>query len=254
MADLAPILKTMSRLTQISGPLITRYFRRPMEFEEKQDQSPVTVADREAEAAIRKVLEEEYPDCGILGEEYGHSRPDAERQWILDPIDGTKSFISGTPLFGTLIGYLEAGVPLAGAMHLPVLGELLLGTDESCTLNGIPVRVRSCEHLSRATLLTTSVRSIEQHKDPIAFHSLVQRVKLFRGWGDCFGYYLLATGYADIMVDPIVNAWDIQPLIPIVRGAGGKITDYEGGDPVQADSAVATAGAIHQEVIEMLRG
>ncbi len=172
---------------------------------------------------------------------------------MLDPIDGTISFASASPLFGTLIALLHNGQPVLGCIHQPVLRQMLIGDGETATLNGASVRVRKTRSLQDATLLVTDLLDVSKHQDGAAFESLMQDVKLVRTWGDCYGYLLLATGHADIMCDPIMNPWDIAALIPIVRGAGGAISDWQGKDAIGAESIVATTSrALQDEVIARL--
>lgn len=246
-------LKNFSKyLADESGKIILRYFRSKVNIETKNDESPVTIADKHAEEVMRSLIEKEFPEHGILGEEFGVSNESAEYQWILDPIDGTKSFISGTVTFGTLIALLKNGQPVLGVINQPVLNEFLIGDNDSAELNNVQVKVRECGKIENATLLTTDHLNIEKFQNAKAFENLMRRVKMYRQWGDCYGYYLVATGFADIMIDPIMSVWDTMALIPIIRGAGGEITDYQGNDPVKGNSTVATAGKIHEDVISIL--
>ncbi len=246
-------LRTFCRqLADESGKIIRGYWRNDVSIETKKDLSPVTIADKKAEELMREMIMKNYPSHGILGEEFGNHNEDSEYKWVLDPIDGTKSFICGTVTFGTLIALVKNGGPILGVINQPVLNEFLIGDGVSAELNGKKVNVRQCSNLSEAVLLTTDQLNIEQHRDIKKFDTLVHKVKMYRQWGDCYGYYLVATGYADIMLDPIMNPWDLLALIPVIRGAGGNITDYKGGDPVKGDSIIATSGSIHHEVIEIL--
>ena len=201
---------------------------------------------------MRTSITKEFPDHGILGEEFGEINPEAEYKWVLDPIDGTKSFICGTPLFGTLISLLQSSNPVLGAINLPVLDELLIGDNRKTTLNDLPVHVRKCENISEAVLLTTDTKSIGKYFSQKRFDDLVSKIKMMRTWGDCYGYYLVATGYADIMIDPVMSDWDKMALIPVIKGAGGTITDYKGKDPVTGSGIAATSGSIHSEVMTLL--
>jgi histidinol phosphatase-like enzyme (inositol monophosphatase family) len=243
-------------LAERSGDLIRPYFgASPDELgiELKKDESPVTRADRGAEELMRELIHACFPDHGIIGEEYGEERPNAEFVWSLDPIDGTISFASASPLFGTLIALLHNGVPVLGAINQPVLRQLCLGDGETTTLNGKPVQVRQTPSLKDATLLVTDIVDVPKYQNGPAFDALMQDVKLVRTWGDCYGYLLVATGHADIMCDPAMNPWDIAPLIPIVRGAGGVVTGWRGEDPVGANSLLATTSqALHDEVLRRL--
>jgi myo-inositol-1(or 4)-monophosphatase len=203
---------------------------------------------------MRDLIAKKFPAHGIIGEEFGNDRPDAEWTWVLDPIDGTKSFMSAVPLFGTLIALMHQGQPVLGAIHQPILRQLMIGDGLSTTLNGRPVRVRSTARLEDATLLTSDPLNPARHQDGARYASLEKRVRLSRTWGDCYGYLLLAGGWADLMLDPIMNPWDIQALIPVIRGAGGVITDWQGGDPVKASSIVAANPILHPQVIAALGG
>lgn len=254
--DLQPYRSFVVDLAERSGDLIRPYFGADavtLGLELKADETIVTRADREAEALMREMIGARFPEHGILGEEYGEERPDAEFVWVLDPIDGTISFASASPLFGTLIALVHEGRPVLGAIHQPVLRQLLLGDGTTTTLNGAPVRVREPRPLAQATLLVTDVLEVARFQDGAVFESLMRDVKLVRTWGDCYGYLLLATGHAEIMCDPVMNPWDIAALIPVIRGAGGVITDWQGKDAVGAQSIVATTSkTLHDEVIARL--
>jgi myo-inositol-1(or 4)-monophosphatase len=239
-------------LADESGKIISSYFRTEIQINEKADSSPVTIADKKAEEKMRELIMKEFPEHGILGEEFGKYNENAEYQWVLDPIDGTKSFICGAQSFGTLIALMKNGEPVLGVINQPVLKEFLIGDNNSAELNGKQVRVRECSDISQAVLLTTDHLHISEYQNIENFENLMQKVKLYRNWGDCYGYYLVATGFADIMVDAIMSPWDSMALIPVIRGAGGVITDYQGGDPVKGNSIVASSKKIHAEVIRKL--
>jgi len=239
-------------LADESGNIIRKYFRQKITIDNKADQSPVTIADKQAEERMRELIQKEFPDHGILGEEFGTLNEDSEYKWILDPIDGTKSFICGVVSFGTMIALTKNGLPILGVINQPILNELLIGDNLSAELNSVKVNIRECENLSNAVLLSTDHLNIEKYQDKNKFDKLIKSVKLYRNWGDCYGYYLVATGFADIMIDPIMSVWDLMALIPIIRGAGGTITDYHGNDPVTGSSIVAASNNIHREVIRIL--
>ena len=239
-------------LAQASAEIIRGYFRTGISVESKIDDSPVTIADKKAEEAMRELIMNHFPDHGIFGEEFGKTNIDAEFTWILDPIDGTKSFICGAYSFGTLIGLLRNGQPILGVYNHPILNDFLIGDNIETQINGNKTLVRNCNELSQAVLLTTDHLNIEKYQNLEKFSKLTKKVKLYRNWGDCYGYYLLATGYADIMIDPIMSPWDLLPLIPIIKGAGGIITDYQGNDPVKGKSAVASSSQIHSEIISIV--
>ncbi len=241
-------------LADESGKVINNYYRTSFQIDTKSDESPVTIADKKAEEIMRELIMKEFPDHGILGEEFGIHKENAEYQWILDPIDGTKSFICGTPTFGTLIALTKNNEPVLGVINQPVLNEFLIGDNFSAELNNSKVQLRNCNKIEDAVLLTTDHLNIEKYQNIDSFNNLTHKVKLYRNWGDCFGYYLVATGFADIMIDPIMSIWDTMALIPVIKGAGGVITDYYGNDAVKGNSTVAASKEIHAEVIRILNG
>jgi myo-inositol-1(or 4)-monophosphatase len=246
--------KFMIELAELSGDFIRPYFATPdLAVELKADKSPVTLADRGAEELMGKMIKAKFPSHGIIGEEFGSDRPDAEYVWVLDPIDGTKSFISGVPLFGTLIALLHEGLPVLGCIHQPILGQMVVGDGKSCTLNGRPARARNILRIEDATLLTSDPVVIANNPAARGYPPLMEKAKLARMWGDCYGYLLIATGSADVMYDPLMNPWDIAALVPVIRGAGGVITDSRGGAPYPAKSTVAAATKeLHALVIAAL--
>ncbi len=241
-------------LARASGEFIRPWFaRRDLPVETKADHTIVTAADRGAEKLMRDMIHRRFPDHGILGEELGAERTDADYVWVLDPIDGTVSFAASVPLFGTLIALQHHGQPVLGIIHQPILHELVVGDGQRTTYNGEVVHCRATTRLADATLLTTGLRNIEQHQDGPAFLEVARQAKTFRGWGDCYGYLMVATARADIMCDPIMNPWDIAALVPIIRGAGGVVTDWQGRDPVGSSSMVAAATPeLHAAVIAAL--
>jgi myo-inositol-1(or 4)-monophosphatase len=212
----------------------------------------VTLADTKAEEAMREAIMAAYPDHGILGEEFGHHQPDATYQWVLDPIDGTKSFITHSYLFGTLIALAKNGKSILGVINQPIFDDYMVGDGHQTSLNGRAVHVRPCASIEDAVLLNTSHWSVYKYQNGEAFSDLSKRVQRYNNWGDCHGYYLVACGGADIMADPILNPWDLMALIPIIEGAGGRITDWQGRDPINGNGAIATCGDIHDAVIRAL--
>jgi histidinol phosphatase-like enzyme (inositol monophosphatase family) len=253
--DLTPYRTFITELALRSGDFIRPHFANPaLAVEIKSDDSPVTAADRGAEQLLRDLIAKKFPEHGIIGEEFGNDRPDAEFTWVLDPIDGTKAFITGVPLWGTLIALLHNGQPVLGAIHQPVLQQLMIGDGSVTTLNNRPVHVRECARIEDATVLTSDPLNPAKYQNGPAYDALVKRARLVRTWGDCYGYLLLASGYADIVLDPIMNPWDIAALVPIIRGAGGNITDWQGGSAYPAESTIATAPALHAGVIRALSG
>ena len=252
MQDYLEFQKFAKHLSEISGEVLKKYFRSKISVDQKKDNSPVTIADRKAEELMREAILKNYSDHGIIGEEFGDQETKSEYTWVLDPIDGTKSFICGSVIFGTLIALLRNGKPVFGVFNQPVLNEYLIGNNETAFLNGKIVTVRYCDKLSDAVLLTTDHLNVEKYQDVKHFDSLIHKVKIYRGWGDCYGYYLLSTGFADIMIDPIMSFWDIAALVPIVKGAKGKVTDYHGNDPLKGNSIVAASPNIHSQIIKEL--
>lgn len=251
--DLSPFRPFLTDLALQSGDFLRAQAANPaLAVETKSDDSPVTAADRGAETLLRDLIARRFPDHGIIGEEFGNVNETADFVWVLDPIDGTKSFITGVPLWGTLIALLHQGRPVLGAIHQPVLRQLMIGDGTTTTLNGTPVRVRPCARLEDATLLTSDPLNPAKYQNGAAWDALAARARLVRTWGDCYGYLLLASGRADIMCDPVMNPWDIQALVPIIRGAGGVITDWRGGDPVKGDSIVAAGPGVHADVLRSL--
>ncbi len=250
----------MTELAVKSGDFIRPFFADPsLAVELKADQTPVTEADRGAEELMRRMIRKKFPGHGIVGEEYGKENESAEFVWVLDPIDGTKAFAAACPLFGTLIALMHEGEPVLGAIHQPVLRQLLIGDGEASVLysgepgsRGRTVRIRACPRVEDATLLCSNLLSPGKYRNGRAFDALARRAKIVRTWGDCYGYLLVASGWADVMCDPIMSPWDIQALIPIIRGAGGLITDWHGGDPVKGDSLVAAGAELHPRVIAAL--
>lgn len=225
----------------------------------KADDSPVTLADKEIEKYIVSQIESRFPEGVIVGEESGTHPASASAtgngpliEWIVDPIDGTKSFIHGVPLFATLIGVMVDGEAVYGAIYNPLLDDLIVGDNNVALWNGVPTRMRTCDSLGQATLLTTDILDVDKHRNIHDFMALAGQCRIMRTWGDAYGYCLLATGRADIMVDPIMSRWDLAALIPVIRGVGGTITDYYGGNPATGDSIVACAPNLHEAVIGLL--
>jgi histidinol phosphatase-like enzyme (inositol monophosphatase family) len=250
--NLKEILPFVELLADKSADVIKAFFKAQINVESKSDLSPVTIADKKAEELMREMIMREFPAHGIIGEEFGNHNIGAEYVWVLDPIDGTKSFISGALSFGTLIALVKNGSPILGVINHPILNEFLIGDNFVAKLNNREVKIRSCSKLSDALLLTTDHFNIGKFKNQKNFDSLATKVKLYRNWGDCYGYYLLASGFADIMIDPIMNVWDSMALIPIIKGAGGIISDYEGDDAVKGNSIVAANPVLHPFVINLL--
>ncbi len=230
-------------LADAAGAVARRYFRQKIAVVDKPDLTPVTIADREAEAAMRRLIEAALPDHGIIGEEHGRTRADAEYVWVLDPIDGTKSFISGIPLFGTLIALTHRGRPVLGVIDQPVLRERWIGVaGEATTLNGAPVRCRPAAALDRATLYSTSP-DMFTGADAARFARLKGAVKLARYGADCYAYAQLASGFIDLVVERDLKPYDYCAVVPVIAGAGGVTSDWEGRPlDVGSDGRVIACG------------
>ena len=216
----------------VAGCVIRPYFRAPLLATDKEDASPVTVADRTAERAMRAVLSERLPAHGILGEEFGLERPEARLRWVLDPLDGTRAFITGRPSFGILVALLEDGVPVLGVIDQPITGERWIGLAGAPTrfvspgLPGVP-RTRACAELAHAELSCTSPEMLGASAEP-RWRGLRAAVKRASWGGDCYAYGLLALGRIDVIAECGMNPWDWAALVPVVEGAGGRITDWQG--------------------------
>ena len=247
-----------AKVAREAGEVTLRYYQKLPGVEYKADSSPVTVADREAEMLLRKRIEERYPAHGILGEEFGQTRPEADLRWLLDPIDGTQSFVRGVPLYGVMLALVARGpegdkhdAPVVGVVHLPVLGETAVAwRGGGCWWNGTRARVSDVARLEDALLLGTDPLGLQEKH--AGHERLRARVKMERGWGDCYGYVLVATGRAEIMMDSRLNPWDAAPLVPIVEEAGGRFTDWRGTRTTLGDDGFATNGRLHDEVLGML--
>ena len=230
-------------LADAAGAAIRPWFRRPFLVETKEDFSPVTIADREAEAAIRALLAQHRPDDGVIGEEYGDDRPDAARVWVLDPIDGTRAFVTGRPIFGTLIALMEDGVPVLGVIDQCIIGDRWIGAAGQPTkFGGKPAHARQCGSLAAARLGTTSPHAFDA--DDFTAFCRVQGPALDTLYGgDCHNYGLVASGHLDVVVEAGLKIHDWAALVPVVTGAGGVMTDWSGAPLAQgSDGRVVAAG------------
>jgi len=238
-----------------AGRVALAHYQTGVAVEAKPDLSPVTVADREAERLARELIESRFPDDGILGEEFGETRPGARRRWILDPIDGTRSFTHGVPFFGVLLALEVEGDPVVGVIHFPALGETVWAArGEGCWWDGRRARVSDTARLEDALVLTTDVEHIDRHGRREGWDRLRARAGLTRTWGDCYGYALVATGRAEAMLDPIVSPWDSAALRPIIEEAGGVFTDWDGRATHTSPHVVATNRALADEIRRVLAG
>ncbi|HSL53442.1 MAG TPA: histidinol-phosphatase [Pyrinomonadaceae bacterium] len=241
-------------LARGAGEITLKYFRKQPETSKKSDGSYVTIADREAESYLRKRIAERFPDDGILGEEEGELHGASGRRWILDPIDGTFAFVHGVPLYGVLIAVEIENEMSVGVVNIPALDEIVSAAKGvGCFLNGEPARVSQTAELEDALLLSTSFSECARFGFGRAAELLQARAKVSRTWGDCYGYVLVATGRADIMLDPVMNLWDCAPLLPIMEEAGGTFTDWRGVRTVDGGNSIATNGLLFDEVMSLIR-
>ena len=262
----------VDRLAQASADIILPFFRSAIGAEDKSKGGvfdPVTEADRAAEVAMRRLIAQTFPAHGIVGEEYGKDRPDAEYVWVLDPIDGTKGFISGLPMWGTLIGLMHHGRPVYGMMSQPFTRERYFGDGASATWRGLAaarhdgvretmasrsLHVRACASLTEATLMTTSPTLFDA-AEASAYSRVEAKARLTRYGGDCYAYCMLAAGFVDIVVEANLKPHDIVALVPIIQGAGGVITTWDGGDAAQGGRIVAAGDRrVHEEALKLLEG
>jgi inositol-phosphate phosphatase / L-galactose 1-phosphate phosphatase / histidinol-phosphatase len=253
--ELDQCLELALRLADAAGEAIRPYFRQPLAVDDKADLTPVTIADRAAEQAMRSLIESRFPDHGIIGEEFGQVREDAEFVWTLDPIDGTKSFISGVPLFGTLIALTRANRPILGIIDQPISRERWVGVaGRPTTLNRAVIHCRACAQLAAATLFATTPDMFKEG-DAAAFARVSGVVKLTRFGADCYAYGLLATGFIDLVLEASLKPYDFCAMVPIVEGAGGLATDWHGADlDLDSDGRILVAGdrRTHRAALELI--
>jgi myo-inositol-1(or 4)-monophosphatase len=251
----------VNELASVSGEIILPFFRTALSVEDKGRNGsfdPVTAADHAAETAMRTLIRRTFPDHGIIGEEYGRERPDAEYVWVLDPIDGTKSFISGMPAWGTLIALLRSGDPVFGIMNQPFIRERFSGDGGRASYRGPAgerdLRVRTCADLAQAVLFTTSPLLMNE-SDREMFGRVEKAVRLSRYGGDCYAYCMLAAGHVDLVIETGLKPYDVLPLMPIIVGAGGVVTSWDGG-AANAGGRVIAAGdkRVHAAALELLNG
>jgi len=248
---LGEYLEFAKALAVEAGGITLRYFRRNVAVEYKSDATPVTVADRETELFLRGSIHQRYPQHGILGEEGGETNPGAEWRWILDPIDGTRSFIHGVPLYTVLIALEHAGESVLGVIHCPPLDETVAAaTGCGCTFNGRPSRVSQVKDLDQSLVNVTDYADF-MRSNPKFATALLAKVKMCRGWGDAYSYLLVASGRAEAGLDPVMSLWDLAPLRPIIEEAGGKYSDFQGRQSLNASNALASNGHLHAQLLEL---
>ena len=250
---MASLLEAAEEVARLAGTTALRHFRPGVAVDTKADGSPVTIADRSAEATARRWIEAHFPDDGILGEEFGLVREGAARRWMLDPVDGTKTFIRGVPLWGSLVSITEGDAVLAAAAFYPAVAEMLAAAPgEGCWWNGVRCSVSAVSSIAQATVVTTDEQFPRSASQRAAWRRLASRAALSRSWGDCYGYLLVATGRAEVMVDGVLGVWDATPFLPIIEEAGGAFTDWYGARTASAGSAVATNRALAEGARDIL--
>jgi len=243
------LLHAVTELSQAAGATAMQWFTRHIAVDIKLDGSPVTIADRSAEEFARAWISERFPQDGVIGEEFPPLRPEAARQWIVDPIDGTKAFVRGVPLWGTLVAVCEGERVLAGAACFPAVHEVVSAAPgEGCWWNGTRASVSAVSVLEQATVLVTDDRFPEHGERGARWQALAAAAGVARTWGDCYGYLLVATGRAEAMVDDIVNPWDAAALKPIIEEAGGVFTDWKGTHTAFGGDLIATNAALSETI------
>jgi histidinol-phosphatase len=256
MTSTSNLLHTLEDLARRAGDITLKYFQNPdLAVESKMDSSPVTIADRETEQFIRNEVARLFPDDMVIGEEFGEGpgKPGA-RRWIVDPIDGTKSFIHGVPLYGVMIGVEEDGQMIGGAVFIPPLNDLVVAVrGQGCWWNGKPAHVSQTAKLSDALILTTDVANHKRYGKEELWNRLCSAARLMRTWGDCYGHILVATGRADAMFDPQMNPWDCAALLPILEEAGGTFTDYDGNATVYGADAFSSNKTLFDEIRQTIQ-
>ncbi|HKV98850.1 MAG TPA: inositol monophosphatase family protein, partial [Vicinamibacterales bacterium] len=247
------LLEAVGEVARSAGAVALRHFKSPLAIERKHDGSPVTIADRSAEQHARDWIASRFPDDGIVGEELASVRHGARRRWIIDPIDGTASFVRGVPLWGTLVAVCEGSEVLAGAACFPALGEIVsAAAGLGAWWNGARCAVSTVARLEDATVLTTDHRFTRTPECVPGWRRLASRASVARDWGDCYGYLLVATGRAEVMIDGILADWDAAALFPVIREAGGMFTDCAGRETPFGSSAVATNALLARDARALL--
>lgn len=237
-----------------AGEVTLEYFQKDVQVETKSDQTPVTVADRQTEECLRGLIGKYYPSHGIIGEEFGGPHGAHEYNWFIDPIDGTLAFVRGVPIYGVMLGLEQNGEMIVGVINFPALQEIIYAArGNGCYWNGSPARVSNTEKLSDAMLCHAGREYFLKRSREAAYEQLQQASGLQRTWGDCYGHVLVATGRADICVDPIVREWDVAPLIPILQEAGGTFTDWQGKVTAFGGEGISTNGKLLDPILAITR-
>lgn len=250
--DLDTLHNAAVEIAREGGKQTLAYYQRSVNVERKSDDSPVTIADREAESIMREAIQERFPDHGIIGEEHGRTNESSAIQWILDPIDGTQSFIHGIPLYTTLVGILVEEEPVVGVIYAPVLDEMCeAARGKGARLNGKSCSVRKCNDLSEASFLSTDVTLASDTGYEEALDTLIRKTRIHRTWGDAYGHMMVAVGRADLMFDPELNIWDAAPLLTVLQEAGGVFCDTLGNETIQSGNGFSCSRELLPEVLEV---
>lgn len=249
----ADLLDFAMHLAWTGGRRTLAYFNCEVPAERKADGSPVTIADKEAEATMRSLLAARFPDHGVVGEEHGEVVGSAPVRWIIDPIDGTRTFLRGVPFYGTLVGVEVRGEPTVGVIYIPALDEMVAaGKGLGCRWNGRACRVAGTASLSESLVVATDETAVRRRLGAPAHDALCEATALQRTWADCYGYVLVATGRAEIAMDAVMALWDNAALLPVIEEAGGRFTSWRGERRIDGGDAVATNGVLHDEVLALL--
>lgn len=253
--DLQEYLRFARETAYQAGRLTLEYFNKGVQADAKADGSPVTIADRQAEQVVRRAVEQRYPTHAVLGEEFGESGDKSSHRWIIDPIDGTKSFIHGVPLYGVLLGLEIEGVVEVGVAYFPALEEMISAASGlGCWWNGKQAHVSTVDRLDKGVVCYTDMGGFWQSDRWPQFERLARRAAIRAGWSDAYGYMLVASGRVEVMLDPVMAVWDCGPFPPIFREAGGYFGDWKGNPTIYGLEAVATSLALKDEVIGLLNG
>lgn len=252
--ELRELLDFAHAIAWQAGKITLRYFQSGVAVDRKADESPVTVADREAEAFLRAAIAARYPGHAVIGEEDGLSGDaGASYRWVLDPIDGTRSFVRGVPLYGVMVGLLCEGEPVVGAVNMPALGEIVYAArGHGCWWNGRPCRVSAVPTLAESLVVATTAAGYGRHGKDAAFERVVGAAGMFRTWGDCYGHLLVATGRAEVALDAAMNLWDAAALFPILAEAGGAYSDWRGNPTIEGGDGISCNAAVRDELLRLI--
>lgn len=250
--DIIELLDYAKVVARKGGEHTLKYFQKGVEVDNKQDHSPVTIADREAEQVMRTLITKKYPEHGIIGEEFDNTNSNSDIQWILDPIDGTISFIHGIPTYTTLIGITINKQPIIGIIYAAALDEMAdAAIGHGARFNGEPCHVREKTRLEDCTLITTDIHHIRKHNYNDAFENLLEKTRYHRTWGDAYGHMLIATGRADIMFDPILHIWDAAALLPVIKESGGLFCSTKGKEDIYAGNGISMHPGMKDQVLSL---